>query len=90
MSGVPSRISVPLVLLRGCSSWCGCVDGQMDPVAVLDALKAINHTPEALQDVGQHIISAAVVGVDDLVAAGLSGRAIIAVRRAMDPSVSGA
>ena len=67
-----------------------CVDGQMDPVAVLDALKAINHTPEALQDVGQHIISAAVVGVDDLVAAGLSGRAIIAVRRAMDPSVSGA
>ena len=60
----------------------------MDPVAVLHALEALGYTPDALESVGPRIIVAEVVSVDNLVAAGLSGRDIIAVRRALDPSVS--
>ena len=62
--------------------------GQMDPVAVLDVLEAAGYTPDALETVGQHIIGAEVVGVADLAAAGLSGGDVIAVRRALDLSVS--
>ena len=60
----------------------------MDPVAVLKALEAAGYSPDALEAVGQHIICAAGVAVDDLVVAGLSGRDVVAVRRALDPSVS--
>ena len=60
----------------------------MDPVAVLEALEAVGYTPDALEAVGRRIIFAEVVGVDDLVAAGLSGGSVVAVRRALDPSVS--
>ena len=59
----------------------------MNPVAVLEALEAIAYAPDALEVVGRHIISADEVTVEDLVAAGLSGGDIIAVRRALDPSV---
>ena len=73
--------------------WAGAavlpfVGAQMDPVAVLEALEAVGYTPDALEAVGQRIIGAEVVGVDDLVAAGLSGGDVVAVRRALDPSVS--
>ena len=64
------------------------VVAQMDPVAVLEALEAVGYTPDALEAVGRRIICAEVVGVDDLVAAGLSGGSVVAVRRALDPSVS--
>ena len=60
----------------------------MDPVAVLDVLEAAGYAPDALEAVGQRIIGAEVVSVDDLVAAGLSGGDVVAVRRALDPSVS--
>ena len=60
----------------------------MDPVAVLDVLEAAGYAPDALEAVGQRIIGAEVVCVDDLAAAGLSGGDVIAVRRALDPSVS--
>ena len=60
----------------------------MDPVAVLEALEAAGYSREALEAVGQRIIGVCGVTVDDLVAAGLSGRDVITVRRALDPSVS--
>ena len=55
---------------------------------MLEALEAVGYTPDALEALGQRIIGAKVVGVDDLVAAGLSGGDIVAVRSALDPSVS--
>ena len=61
---------------------------QMDPVAVLEALEASGYSPDALEAVGRRIIGVEGVAVDDLAAAGLSGRDIVAVRRALDPSVS--
>ena len=62
---------------------------QLNPVAVLEALEAMGFAADALETVGQAIITAEAVSVEDLVSAGLSGRDIIAVRRALDPSVSG-
>ena len=59
----------------------------MNPVAVLEALVAFGCAPEALDAVGRNIIALEVVSVQDLVAVGLSGQDIIAVRRALDPSV---
>ena len=59
----------------------------MSPVDVLDALDAMGRAPDLLEAIGQHIVAVEVVGVDDLATAGLSGRDIIAVRRALDPSV---
>ena len=61
--------------------------GQMDPVAVLRALEALGYSSDALEAVGQRIISEEVVGVDELAAAGLCGSDIVAVRRALDPLV---
>ena len=59
----------------------------MNPVAVLESLDAMGYAPAALDTVGRNIIALEVVSVHDLVAVGLSGQDIIAVRRALDPSV---
>ena len=77
------------VLSRMLAAECvGLSHWQMDPVAVLDALQARGFASDALESVGQRIIGMEVVGVDDLVAAGLSGGDVVAVRRALDPKVS--
>ena len=62
---------------------------QMHPVAVLEVLETMGFNPHALEAVGQAIVAVDTVDVAGLAAAGLSGRDIIAVRRALDLSVRG-
>ena len=60
---------------------------QMSTVAVLETLEAMGQDADALETIGRRIIAADTVSVAELAAAGLSGRDIIAVRRALDPRV---
>ena len=59
----------------------------MHPVAVLEALEELGYPADALEAIGQRIFAMDSVTVAELAAAGLAGRDIIAVRRAMDPTV---
>ena len=60
----------------------------MNPVTVIEALHAAGICTDKLEAIGERIIAVESVSVADLAMAGLAGRDIIAVRRALAAPVS--
>ena len=52
-------------------------------MAVMEALAVLEYDPEAMERIGQRVVSVDAVSVADLITAGVPGRDVVAVRRAL-------